>query len=303
MPLKFLASDDNLGNISAHFFKSGTALRSVSNDVELTKLREKLPFKEIEERKTKLEYDVSYSSRNDNKISGYFYTDCLGKFVYIRCSSRLRNSEIIKESKKTKINEDGENIFNILYEKHVDKYSLRPTRNKDYNDFVIFLPGNNIYNKIVDEDKITQLIKSENAKIKCHPITPESMLSHLQYKFGKNNIINKELSGHEILANCNKVGFCENTEMGLIAFIKGLDTAYVGKERGSYTYSNFYKHIYFDKKNPNEMKKEIQQDLKSIFSCNFNGLISVDSKNQEERIYNYFKYFEDKFEHEQHSKI
>lgn len=288
MALKKLSLNDELGEASSHFFKSGNIMRNKEAD-ELVFLRHLLPKKGT--KNTKIEYDVSYDMGGKTEIHGYTYTDCLNKFIYLRVANDyFRNLAMIESIEKQVITDEGEKIYKDISENNSDKYRLKKIK-ENYN-FVIFLPGSNIYSTVVDESKIKKMVDNEGAKIKCHPITPSTMYSTLKNNFGADNIIDKKYSGHELLEKCSKMGFCYNSEMGIVAITKNKELYHIGQQKEKLTYSSIYKALFdtweigYFGKNDN-----VETRLKCILSADFNGLISKLSKDPKQKINNFFNFY------------
>ena len=209
MPLETLAFIDVLNNDIAHFFKSGNIRRSEVNK-QLDKIHHLLPTKG--NHGTNLEYDIWYDFKNEKKIRGYVYTDIMTKFVYIKPASSLYSLKLLRECVRGKITQEGEKIFDAIANKNADKYNLQTT-DIDY-PYVVFLAGTNILKEITDDVKLLKAIKEEGAKLKPHPLTSPFTMSFLKAKYGKDSLVNKNLSGHEILNRAKVVGCTTNSEMG-----------------------------------------------------------------------------------------
>ena len=281
--IEILAFNDVLNDDVAHFFKSGTIRRSKQND-KLDPIHELLPEKGNHD--TNLEYDIWYDFMNEHKIRGYVYTDVMTKFVYIRPASSLYCTKIMNDAVQSEITIQGEEIFRDIAESDNDKYKLRKT-DISY-PFVIFLPGTNILNDIVDRKKVKQAIDVYGAKLKCHPLTSPFAMSDLKNNFGKESLIDKNLSGHAILDRAKTVGCCTNSEMGLVALAKGKKINLYDKKGLEKFYS--YTSIYNALKRNNLLNKT---GLKRLLSCKYAGLISHLSWNPQENINEFFNYFKE----------
>ena len=274
MTLKKLADKDELGNPVAHFFKSGNVLRSKDND-QLTQLKSLVPEKWIND--TKVEYDVWYDFPSDQRIHGYVYTDVLTQFLYIRVASCMWATDAMKRAVKTDITEEGERLFSEMANNCGDKYRLRK-KGLAY-EYVIFLAGTNILDKVTDWKKVDKAV-AQGAKLKCHPLTAAPAYEHLVHKYG-DAVIEKKVSGHELLNNAQVVGCCENSEMGLAGLAKG-KTVYSFSKGGQWcTYSAIYRAL-LD-------KGQLSADkLKAILSCKDSGLVPASIEYPQERINRFF---------------
>tara|TARA_A200000159_G_C7322449_1_gene339407 strand:+ start:202 stop:1104 length:903 start_codon:yes stop_codon:yes gene_type:complete len=274
MSLKKLADNDELGNPVAHFFKSGNVLRSKSND-KLTPLISLLPKSGMNG--TKVEYDIWYDFPSDNRIHGYVYTDVLTEFLYLRVASSVWATKAMQKAAEVKISDEGERLFSILANNCGDKYRLR-SRSLNH-EFVVFLAGTNILNKVTDWEKIDNAVR-QGAKLKCHPLTSASAYQHLVHKYG-DAVIDKKVSGHQLLDNAEIVGCCDNSEMGIAAMAKGKTVYRFGKEDQWCTYSAIYRALMH--------KGHLNSDrLKAILSCKVSGLIPASDPNANKRIDGFF---------------
>lgn len=277
MSLRKLADNDELGNSVAHFFKSGNVLRSKAND-KLTELKTLLPESGLNG--TKVEYDVWYDFPSDKRIHGYVYTDMLTQFLYLRVASSVKASQAMKKAAETKVSKEGERLFTEMANSCRDKYRLR-TKNLQH-DFVVFLAGTNILNKVTDWKKIDNAVR-QGAKLKCHPLTSAPAYQHLVHKYG-DAVIEKKVSGHELLNNAKVIGCCDNSEMGISGLAKGKTVYRFGKEDQWCTYSAIYRAV-MD-------KGQLSADkLKAILSCKESGLIPASVKNPEHRIDRFFNQY------------
>ena len=281
MPLDRQATNDHLGNAAAHFFKSGNILRGKGSD-ELAVLRDLLPANGPNG--TRIEYDIWYDMSDEKRIHGYMYTDAMAKFMYLRAAGIYWTNKIMREASQHEITPEGERIFQDLAENSVDKYRLR--RSKDTHKFVIFLPGTNIINDILDWDKVENAV-NQGAKLKCHPITAPGLVANLKHRFGAENILDKKLSGHQLLTEASIVGCCQNSEMGLVALAQGKKVYLFGNGNKQVTYSALYNTI-FDAKGKAHVDR-----FKSILSCKYSGMVPIVADNPQEYVDAYFDYYKD----------
>ena len=280
MALTKLADNDVLGNKASHFFKSGNIMRTKEND-KLAQLRSLLPA--TGSFKSKLEYDIWYNY-DEPEIYGYTYTDAMSKFIYLRVASTKKAYHNMMVAATEKITEEGEKIFEELKDNSCDKYRLR--KKKLNYPFVIFLPGTNILDKVVDKEKVKRAV-AQGACLKCHPLTAPGMVANLKYQFGADKIIDKKTSGHQLLEQASIVGCCKNSEMGLIGLAKGkmvylFDNKNLEKMQ---TYDPLYNAVWngTDYPDPNR--------LKSILSAKYSGLVPYFIDNPQERIEHFFTFW------------
>lgn len=280
MPLKQLAENDELGNAAAHFFKSGNVIRGDENNA-LAELRPLLPSNGP--KGTRVEYDIWYDMGDNKNIHGYTYTDAMAKFIYLRTASCHFSNKIMREAAQGEITPEGEAIFQDLGSSSVDKYRLRKA--KEHYDFVVFLPGTNIIDKALDWDKLKNAVK-QGAKLKCHPLTAPALVAKLKHTFGEGNVIDKKVSGHQLLSAASIVGCCENSEMGLVALAQGKTTYMFGTGEGHFTYSSIYKAVW-------QNGKASVNNFKAILSSKSSGLVPILSESPQEYVDGFFNYYKD----------
>lgn len=269
-----LAHNDELGNSVAHFFKSGNVLRNNRND-DLLEIKTLIPKKWTNG--TKVEYDLWYSF-DDQKIHGYVYTDLMTKFIYLRVASEDIASKAMTAAANGEITQSGVRLFEDIRENSQDKYRLRSTSEK--HDFVIFLAGTNILNKVTDWAKIERAVK-QGAKLKCHPLTAASAYQHLIHRFGEENIIEKKKSGKQLLDRAAIVGCCDNSEMGIVALAQGKTVYRFGNEKQWCTYSAIYRAL--------EVNGRLDASrLKSILSSEYSGLVPASDTKPWDKIFKFF---------------
>ena len=282
MALETLAFNDVLNNDTAHFFKSGNIRRSSENK-KLDKIHKLLPEKG--NHGTNLEYDIWYNFKNEPKIRGYIYTDVMTKFLYLKPASLMYCEKVMKEAIKHDITEEGEAIFQDIINNGNDKYKLNKSNIE--HPYVIFLPGTNILFDVIDEKKIKDAVEKDGAKLKPHPLTSPFAVSYLKDKYGKENLIDRKLSGHNILKKSKIVGTCSNSEMGLVALAQGSKVNIFDKRHMvEKTYTPIYNVLWRE-------KEANIEELKRLLSCDFCGLVSYLSKNPEQKIQNFWDFFKD----------
>jgi hypothetical protein len=297
MTLSKLSLEDKFGVNSSHFFKSGNIPQSEISQ-ELKNIVKFIPSNGPYS--SNIDYDIWFDMRDYPKVHGYCYTDVLSNFIMLRCCS-AKHSEVHIEHviRNSGVNDLGIQIYNHLVENNTDKYSLRKIRNKFVKEdlkAVAFLPGNKIYDSIVDLEKLDKFVEENNAKIKFHPLTPEILESKVSRRYGKNRLISSKFSGHEIMENAEIVAVGRNSEMGLISAIKNKKVVMFDKaeEERVYTYTHLYKNIvekefgYFGDDDTYETR------FKKLFSSNYSGLISkfCDVEEHTTAFFNYYKQFE-----------
>lgn len=277
--LQPLASSDVLGNKAAHFFKSGNNVRSQPE--AFVEVMSKLPKEG--NYNTNFEYDIWYNVGGKDKIHGYTYTDVLNLFVYARPANAFWANRVLQSAVHEQITEQGEKLFEEIANAG-DKYSLKKYRGEQH-DFVVFLPGTNIYADVVNEGKLHNAVR-QGAKIKMHPLTAKSLQTKLKLEFGEDNIIDNKVSGHQLAENAAIVGCCKNSEMGLAALAKGKSVYLFDKDNldREFTYTSLYNNIWQD-------GVPSVDRFKSILSAKYSGLIPNVVANVDERVEHFFTYF------------
>jgi hypothetical protein len=280
MPIETLAFNDVLNNDIAHFFKSGNIRRSKNND-KLTKIHHLLPKKG--NYGTNLEYDIWYEFGKEEKITGYLYTDVMTKFVYLKPASTFFCKKVLKDALNDDVTEEGEKIFQDIAKSNTDKYALKKT-DKEY-PYVIFLAGTNILQEITDEVKVKKAVDKEGAILKPHPLTSPFVMAYLRNRYGKQNLLDRKLSGHNILNKTRKVGCTSNSEMGLIGLSQGKRIELFDRRKiVTKTYTPIYAVLY-------EKGYPVIDDFKRILSSEYSGLISHLSEDPKKKIDSFFNYF------------
>ena len=279
MALQTLSTKESLGDKTTHFFKTGSLLRNP--DDKLVAVLALLPKEGPNG--TRVEYDIWYDMADPKRVHGYMYTDVMGKFVYLRVGDVARTHAIMEKAATSPITDEGLAIFNDLKITSTDKYKLRKARVS--HDFVLFLAGANILNKAVDWQKIEDCVK-QGAKIKCHPLSSRDLVAMLHKRYGRNNVLDKNLSGYDLLESASQIGCAENSEMGLIGLAKGKVLHDIGCGNKQLTYSPIYNAL----SNSNQLPSDA---LLRIVSTKWSGLIPANAPNPQEYVDEYFAEYGD----------
>ena len=107
--------------------------------------------------------------------------------------------------------------------------------------------------------------------------------------YGDDNVLDKRMSGHELLAGADIVGCCANSEMGIAAIARGcgfhmFSPNSVSHEGKSLTYSSLYRALLRGGSH--------KENLQRIVSCEQSGLISSAAQDAQKRIDKFFNQFE-----------
>lgn len=280
MPLIKLSDNEVLGDAAAHFFKSGNILRSADNHA-VEALLEHIP--ETGPCGTRVEYDIWYSIDDGDRVHGYCYTDVLTRFLYFRVARAHYANQVMLEACHHPITPEGKRLFDEMADDSSDKYKLRPMSGSF--SFVIFLPGTNIFHDTVDIAKLKRAV-DQGAYLKPHPITAPSLIQFLKNTFGKDKIIERRESGHELLNQAAIVGCCKNSEMGISALAKGKTVYLFDKPSPHRTYTSIYKAL-------SDGDRLVRSRLRNILSAPYTGLVSASSENAEARIAAFFDHYKD----------
>lgn len=159
---------------------------------------------------------------------------------------------------------DQELVEKIIDQIH-DKYELSSVDTK-FGE-VIFLPGSNIRH-IANSDRIEEiLLDFPNSMVKPHPIQTDIGWKNLREKYG-DRLIDKDVSGYQILNNCSMLWTTYNSEIGLIAALKNIQfgEAMIWKYAFECLYSPIYRHFkYRDVKYNFEVIAKVLSSKKSGF--------------------------------------
>jgi hypothetical protein len=273
------------GDKITHLLKSGSTTRS-SSIAEYQSFSTRIPktWRDI-----KIQYDLWYDHDTLDKktqkvcISSFLYTDMLTKCLYFRVPNSRLNTEILKIAllnKHEKINSD---VIDRITNSLSDKYTLLSATNINNASKVVFLPGTNILDNILDFDQVQKLVDHEGAKVKPHPLTSKFHQFILKKKFGEQNIIDSNISGFECLINADDVFCCKNSEMGLTALLLNKKMGLVDDKK--YTNHTTYGSIYSTILNSEDYTSK--DALHKILSSEYSGIFHLEDPNAEQKMYNF----------------
>ena len=206
------------------------------------------------------------------------------QMVYIKPASTKLCLEATENASLHAITEEGINIHETLKASIGDKYKLRKHRNIEYPEFVVFLPGTNIFKDAVSKDRLHNAV-SQGAKLKLHPLTARPLQTVIEMEYGEENIIEQKRNAYDLLDNASIVGCCDNSEMGISALMLG-KTVYRFTEESDrmFTYSALYRTLFKDG------TPDLDRWL-AILSSKSSGLVPVCVDNYKEYIDGFFNYF------------
>lgn len=149
----------------------------------------------------------------------FTYTDLLGGML-IRSFSAEINHRI--DSKRNLEKESySKELLEAFNAGLTDKYSLKHEKTYDHKR-VVFLCGHNIFDRIIDSQKLFQIMDSDKSvMIKPHPITNDILLRNLGNNFGYGRIIDKDASGFGVMDGCDEVITPNTSELAIVSTLLG----------------------------------------------------------------------------------
>ena len=275
MPLMKMSRNETLGDLHTHFFKSGNILRN-KNMNHLAAYAELFPTD------VKVEYDLWYDANDRNKVHGYVWTDACNKFIYIRPACTVRSVTLMNDCATSDVTDMGRDLVRHIGQNASDKYKSQKKVPQHY--YVIFLPGTNIFDRLVDLPLLRREIE-KGAIVKPHPLTAIPLRAYIEANLPKESIANRKLSGHGLLACAKKVGTYTNSEMGLAALAADKTVVIMNDVREVTTYSSIYNAI-------SPGLKPSKERLEAILSRKNSGIIVDCSGDAQERIDAFFAQYE-----------
>ena len=291
-PLPPLSINEQVGDIPTHYMKSGSSMRPKAQLNELKKFRERLL--PISHRGLALEYDLWFNTNEIHTIRSWLYTDFMGNGLLFKINSVKINEKLFKSIVTSDIKVDEERLDKII-NNFRDKYLLKD--NESYYDKIIFPPGTNLLTKtgkdqqVIDWKRFTNCVK-DGFVIKPHPITTPLYVAKFVKEYGKENVLDKKVSGMDLLLKCKEAACSPNSETGLIALLldkklRLISTPKIMREKSHLTYESIYATV-ADQKNQTS-----NHALRKILSSKRSGIIFDFDEDAEERLERYFDNFWD----------
>ena len=232
-----------------------------------------------------ISYDVCNHSPHLTSInfSEYTYTEFLGGVWIGTQSGEINCRMMVQASLDTHPMLSNDTIHQIIG----DKYTLSSDLGKWKNvRKVMFVPGHNLLG-ITSHEVMSRLIfEQDDIYIKPHPITNQDTLNLMGKKFGWNKIIDKDLSGNALLAQCDEIYTTSASEMSITGTLLG---------KPVYNITNFLMEgygAYFPISrlvfSARQQIEQAQRALHNIFSCPWSGVILPSHNNVEERIRSFY---------------
>lgn len=280
-----LTEHESAGDNITHLLKSGAITRSNST-IQYQNFSSRIPK---EWRHIKIQYDLWYNndaidtSTNKLYLSSFLYTDMLNKCLYFRVPNQRLNREIFDIILLNKHEVIDRSVLDRITSSLSDKYNLLSTNNVKHSERVVFLPGTNILEDILDFDRVKKLVDNEGAKVKPHPLTSKFHQFILKKKFGKENIIDSSISGFECLMNADVVFCCKNSEMGLTALLLNKNICLVDNPnfKQHTTYGSIYNAIMTSK------DYTAKTALYKILTSEYSGIFHLEDPLAEQKMYNF----------------
>jgi len=233
-------------------------------------------------------YDVSSVQGTD--FHEYTYTEFPAGGVYICTQSREINCRLQDFAAKEESGKAGEEALEKFINAFADKYVLNelPEKYKNIDD-IIFLPGHNLLD-LADLEIVERIIfEDPEAMIKPHPLTIPDVVQRIAGKMGWDRIIDKDVSGAELLKNCKTVYTTTASEFSITgtALGKNVKNISVFSGEGAGVYLPFARIMTITQRK--EGIEAAQRKLGNILACKWSGLIFEFQDDYEERIDAYYK--------------
>lgn len=159
-------------------------------------------------------FDVYYNGKHLESLT---YTEIFSKGIMVSpCCDYLRYKLVELAAEDT---DPIVTASDVLAGGNLDKYRLIKFRDPSAIPAVVFLPGTNLLKDSVDWKAVDTLVR-DGAKIKLHPITSVPWRTRLEKQYGR-VIINRNISGYDVLKQAERVFTTVNSEMGLLAVLMG----------------------------------------------------------------------------------
>lgn len=180
----------------------------------------------------------------------FTYTDVLGGML-LRTFSAEINNRMVLDHHPSEISDELKSKF---IQGISDKYQLKKYVSGYKN--IVFIPGHNIFDQVVDHQQLFKIMDSaDDVVIKPHPISNESILRSLGQSFGYKRILDKDLSGVNLVLQCQNVYSVSTSEIPIVAMMNNINfhdiTQYLNSHIGALS------HIINKVKNSSNKKEEI----------------------------------------------
>ena len=168
----------------------------------------------------------------------YSYCDVFGGFLVTTMSSEI-NYRLTRSLANSVADIE---VCDFIKSNMKDKYQQgSPSAVHTFPEKVIFMTGSNLFMRVVDTNKLDEMMASDDWCIKPHPLTNPHHLKEYGFKYGYDRIINKDISGHLVYQHTKAVGTVNTSEFALAALIddKPCTDLTAFSERHGHGYSSF----------------------------------------------------------------
>lgn len=181
-------------------------------------------------------YDAYFGA--DPEFTALHYTELFSKSLLITpCDDviRYRMATLAVEDDVPPIDLDS------LFADRLDKYRLVRQLTKEPLKGVVFLPGSNLLETIIDWPMINRLVQ-RGVKLKPHPITKDEWLTKLKRSF-PTAVLDAGLSGYDLMRRAETVYCTSASELGLLGTLLDKTVRRVDLNCPEIT-RNIYRQIY-----------------------------------------------------------
>jgi len=206
--------EDRMGDAVTTVQKIGLMHRSK----ELRKLYEIRDFIESSIETDELLYDVYYDGKPELKSISYtefltsslFVTACCDDLRFKAAKDAANDHKSVTRDRCQELKDSG---------KSRDKYRLRKALGISEYDAVIMTTGSNIFDQVMDLEKMDRVMEKGRVIIKPHPLLNNHYLEPLIKRYGKNKVADPKSSGYQLLQASETVYTTHASEMAMYAII------------------------------------------------------------------------------------
>ena len=230
---------------------------------------------EIFEGKVPLPTSFDVSCIQPPYFSEFSYNDLMGGIV-LKTQNTEVNARLMEHAVKSCNDESYPNDAKDFLK---DKYELQKT-NGEAPRKIIFLPGSNLLGIENKEMILPMLWGDTSVAIKPHPNMTREGLKHFAYDYGWDKLIDKDISGFELLNGCEQAFSTSNSELGMVSAVLNKPHADITSvfhfERSTYSHI----HRLF---RPMDVEHN-HKTFARVFNSTESGFIPPWAKNIEERV-------------------
>lgn len=200
--------------------------------------------------------------------------------AYIRVLNNELHAQMLEECIKEQLCTVDYSNF-LINKTDLNKYKLRKTYN--FYQSVVFLPGSNIIEDVVDFDLVDDAVFTNSAVIKPHPITGPSCINRLKERYGSDKVLHPKENGFDLLMNCENMYVTASTEFAMYGSLLQKNVVGVDSDR---FLSTAYRLIY-----DIFMKYGFTKDVANYLLNNYKSGIFLTSDRVDD-IHKHMKYIE-----------